>query len=327
MGRVIGELVFFLNTTSKCIKYHCEVARGKQTKHGLFCVMCLPWEVEPLEMRFQEVCKSRPEGSWGEDMQETWTVGFVHVSSLGSCCWRGRGLAWKDVWSLSALRMVFALDSVLDSCLEHKSYEKQLRKLGRLSLEKMRLMGDLLTLYSFLTGGCGELGVGPFSQVAGNRLRGNGLKLYWECLDWILWKISSLKALSSPGIKSFVESPSLDVFQGCVDVALKDMVSCRTNPVAGLMADLEDFSQPKWFNDSVIILWCQYYAVRLQTRYHFYCILQLRHLFPIILGLSVHAWLTALQRRILFTWIQTVEKETFFRFLLEAVEHKFSLFN
>ncbi|RMB92831.1 hypothetical protein DUI87_30725 [Hirundo rustica rustica] len=41
---------------------------------------------------------------------------------------------------------------------ELKSYEGQLRKLGWLILGKMRLMGDLLTLYNFLTGGCGELG-------------------------------------------------------------------------------------------------------------------------------------------------------------------------
>lgn len=56
--------------------------------------------------------------------------------------------------SLSVLRIAFALDSVLDSCLEHKSYEEQLRKLGMVSLKKIKLMGDLVTLYSFLTGGC-----------------------------------------------------------------------------------------------------------------------------------------------------------------------------
>lgn len=71
------------------------------------------------------------------------------------------------MFGLSQSGMVFALDSVLDSCPEHKSYEEQLRKLGRLILEKMRPMGDLLTLYNFLAGGCGELGIGPFSQVTG----------------------------------------------------------------------------------------------------------------------------------------------------------------
>ncbi|KAK4826800.1 hypothetical protein QYF61_011608 [Mycteria americana] len=117
--------------------------------------------------------------------------------------------------------------------LEGMSSEEWLRTLGLSSLEKRRLRGDLIALYSFLRRGRGEGGAELFSLGSGDRTRGNGSKLHQGRFRLDIGKHFFTETVVKPWNRlprEAVDAPSLSVFERHLDNALNNMLQLLGQP-------------------------------------------------------------------------------------------------
>ena len=89
---------------------------------------------------------------------------------------------------------------------------------------KRRLRGDLTALFKYLKGDYSEKGVGLFSLVTGDRMRGNHLKLRKRRISGETLLQKGFLRTGIVSSRMLVESPFLDVFKRHLDVVLRDII-------------------------------------------------------------------------------------------------------
>jgi len=121
--------------------------------------------------------------------------------------------------------------------LEHLSCEERPRELGLFSLEKRRLLGDLVTACQYLKGAYKKAGEGLFMRACSDRIRGNGFKLKEG-----RFRLDKRKKFFTVRVvrhwhrlpREAVAAPSLAVFKARLDGTLSNLVWWKVSlPTAG----------------------------------------------------------------------------------------------
>ncbi|KAK4807078.1 hypothetical protein QYF61_018419 [Mycteria americana] len=182
--------------------------------------------LEVCKRRLDEVLRDMPHLEY---CVQFWSPQFKKDVNVPECVQRRatklvKGLEGHVVLVLAGIELIFFL-LLTGFKSRHLSYEEQLRTLGLSSLEKRRLRGDLIALYSFLRRGSEEGGAELFSLVSSDRMRGNGSKL---CQG--RFRIDIRKHFFTERVvkhwnrlpREVVDTPCLSVFKRHLDNALND---------------------------------------------------------------------------------------------------------